>query len=273
MSSPRSSDAPETALPEMEDVDAGDDRPDSYRPALDALNREQERALREFKHEGVETREALLEWLLRLQYRTLGRLPDFWYYHVATRPGALAVVLTGEERASYGQRETTDVSLAEAASYRRRLVARYLRPACRDAFRDLRTSAIEYLDESPDPDRMAALAMRPALDEHYQFQQETLEELLEGFADLDDLEDWLHRLDKATYGEIKTVEPDLDYKILDNRTARRIMIRDEERYSIARERLAARYILPATNVAVRSLSEQAGEIPESEAVETGGVEI
>lgn len=266
-------DTAETVLPQMEEPDAGDDRPDSYRPALDALSREQERALREFKHEGVGTRDALLEWLLRLQYRTLGRLPDFWYYHVSTRPGALAVVLTGDERASYGARDETTVSLEEAASYRRRLVARYLRPACRDAFRELRTSAIEYLDESPDPDRMAALAMRPALEEHYDLQEETVADLLAGFGGLDDLEDWLHRLDKATFGEIKSVEPDLDYRILDNRTARRIMLRQEERYRIARERMAARYLLPATNVATRQLSAQAGEIPESEAVDSGGVEI
>lgn len=266
---------PATVLPEMDvDDEPEDAEPTSYRPALDALNREQEQALREFKREGVGTRGELLGWLLRLQYRTLGRLPDYWYYHVATRPGALAVVLTGEKRGSYGARESTNVTLEEASAFRRRLVARYLRPACRDAFRDLRTSAVEYLDDKrPDPERMAALAMRPALDEFYSIQVDALEEFLAGFGDVDALEDWLHELDKATYGEIKAVERHLDYKILDSPVARRIMLRDAPRYAQARERFAARYILPATNVAVRSLAEQAGESDVSDSDGSGGVDV
>jgi hypothetical protein len=257
----------------MDDPDAGDDRPETYRPALAALNSEQQAALEEFKADGAETRRDLLHWLLRLQYRTLGRLPDFWYFNVATRPGALAVVLTGDERGSYGARNGTNISLAEAAAYRRRLVARYLRPACRDAFRELRTSAIEYLDDdqTPDPDRMAALAMRPALDESYQLQRDALDELLDGFGTVDALEQWLHELDSATYGEIKTVEPDLGFEILDNRTARRVMLRDEERYATARERFAARYLLVACNVSVRELALHAGEADVRESEETGGV--
>lgn len=272
MSLPESGESASSVLPEMDDLEDVDDGPEPYRPALAALNREQREALEEFKHAGVETREALLEWLLRLQYRTLGRLPDFWYYRVATRPGALAVMLTGEERGSYGERETTNVTLEEATMYRRRLVARYLRPACRDAFRELRTNATEYLDDRrPDPERMAALAMRSALEESFELQEDALESLLEGFADRDGLEEWLHELDRATFGEIKAVEPDLDYQILDNRTARRIMLRDEERYTIARERLAARYLLPATNVSVRTLAERAGESDATETDESGGV--
>jgi hypothetical protein len=265
---------PETVLPEMEDLEAEDDGPESYRPALEALSREQREALEEFKLEGVETREELLEWLLRLEYRTLGRLPDFWYYRLATRPGALAVVLTGDERASYGERDSTNVTLEEAASYRRRLVARFLRPACRDAFRELRTSATEYLDDQrPDPERMAATAMRPALNESYQLQVGALESLLEGFDDMDGLEDWLHELDRATFGEIKAVEPDLDYKLLDNRTARRIMLRSEDRYVNARERLAGRYFLPATNISVRTLAARAGESDVTETDDSGGVDL
>jgi hypothetical protein len=265
---------PETVLPEMEDLKAEDDGPESYRPALEALNREQQEALEEFKRDGVESRENLLAWLLKLQYRTLGRLPDFWYFAVATRPGALAVVLTGDERGEYGEREATNVSLEEAAMFRRRLVARYLRPACRDAFRELRTSATEYLDDRrPDPERMAATAMRPALDESYQLQEPALESLLEGFDDMDGLEDWLHELDRATFGEIKAVEPDLDYKLLDNRTARRIMLRSEKRYVNARERLAGRYFLPATNISVRTLAARAGESDVTETDDSGGVDL
>jgi len=163
--------AQDSVLPEFELEDQNDDRLQPTRPALQNLNERQLEALREFRDRGVEHRPALLRWLLRLQYRTLGRLPDFWFHHIATDPTALACVLTGPNRGVYGERDQTNITSAEAWATRRRLVALYLRPACRDAFRTLRPKATEYLDDDKDPEKMAALAMRPALDEHYQRQE------------------------------------------------------------------------------------------------------
>lgn len=262
----------ETVLPEFEPEDYGDGI-EATRPALQALNEQQMKALRQFRDEGVEHRPALLRWLLRLQYRTLGRLPDYWYHHVATDPTALACLLTGENRGVYGERGYTNISSAEAWSTRRRLVAKYLRPACREAFRFLRPKATEYLGEQKDPEKMAALAMRPALDEHYQRQEEALAAFHAGFEDETVFDEWLQRLDVATFGAIKAVEPDLDFILLTDRTAPELYRSTDEQYVEARERIIANYLLPATNVSVRELAERAGERDHETSEKTGGVEV
>jgi hypothetical protein len=73
----------ETVLPKFEPEDRDDDELQPTRPALANLNEQQLETLREFRDEGVEHRPALLRWLLRLQFRTLGRLPDYW--HITSR--------------------------------------------------------------------------------------------------------------------------------------------------------------------------------------------
>lgn len=263
----------ETVLPEFEPEDREDDELQPTRPALANLNEQQLEALREFRDEGIEHRPALLRWLLRLQFRTLGRLPDYWYHHVATDPTALACVLTGENRDAYGEKDGTSVTASEAWAARRRLVAKYLRPACRDAFRTLRPKATEYLDDEKDPDKMAALAMRPALDEHYQRCERALAQFHRGFASEDDLDEWLHQLDLATFGAIKAVESDFDYVLLTDQSAPELYLSDDERYVEARESIMARYLLPATNVAVRELAERAGESDDETSDHSGGVDV
>jgi len=263
----------ETVLPEFEPVDHDDDELQPTRPALANLNEQQLEALREFRDEGVEHRPELLRWLLRLQFRTLGRLPDYWYHHVATDPTALACVLTGENRGAYGEKDGTKVTAREAWAARRRLVAKYLRPACRDAFRTLRPKATEYLDDEKDPDKMAALAMRPALDEHYQRTERALAQFHRGFETEDALDEWLHQLDLATFGAIKAVESDFDYVLLTDESAPDLYLSDAERYVEARESIMARYLLPATNVAVRELAERAGESDDETSDHSGGVDV
>ncbi len=267
-------DAAETVLPEFEPLDRDDDDEfQATRPALANLNERQLKALREFRDDGVEHRPELLRWLLRLQFRTLGRLPDYWYHHVATDPTALACVLTGENRGAYGEKDGTDVTPSEAWAARRRLVAKYLRPACRDAFRTLRPKATEYLDDEKDPDKMAALAMRPALDEHYQRTERALAQFHRGFDVEDDLDEWLHQLDLATFGAIKAVASDFDYLLLTDESAPDLYLSDAERYVEARESIIARFLLPATNVAVRELAERAGESDDETADHSGGVDV
>ncbi len=272
---PADAESGESVLPTFEPPDDTSEEIAAVRPALRNLNLEQERALRAFRDDGVETRGALLAWLLRLQYRTLGRIPDYWYYHIATRPSALAVVLTGETRGQYGARDGTQITPAEAWSYRRRLVATYLRPACRDALRELRTKAVEYndADDELDPERMAALAMRPALDEYYKRQREALSEWLAGFESVEALDGFCHDLDYDTFGAIKEVAPRFDYELLDDPVATRALTVDEPHYEQARERIAARYLLPAFNVSVRTLAEKAGETDDTTTDATGGVDV
>jgi PHD/YefM family antitoxin component YafN of YafNO toxin-antitoxin module len=262
-----------TVLPEFELDESDGTELQPTRPALANLNEQQLDALREFRDEGVEHRPALLRWLLRLQFRTLGRLPDYWYHHVATDPTALACVLTGENRGAYGEKDGTDVTPNEAWATRRRLVAKYLRPACRDAFRTLRPKATEYLEDEKDPDKMAALAMRPALDEHYQRTERALAQFHRGFAGEDELDEWLHHLDLATFGAIKAVESDFDYVLLTDETAPDLYLSDAEQYVEVREWIMARYLLPATNVAVRELAERAGETDDETSDHSGGVDV
>lgn len=268
-----SSEVETAVLPEFEPESREEDEELLTRPSLVHLNQEQLEALRDFKRNGVHNRRELLHWLLRLQYRTLGKLPDFWYYHIATRPAALSVVLTGDERGSYGRGET-DVSPDEAEHFRRRLVAKYLRPACRDALRELRTSSNEYLEEALDVEKMASLAMRPALDEFYQRQEEALQSFLDGFDDVDALDEWLHELDLATFGAIKDVDDEFDYRVLNETVTQRACLNKRaERYELARERIAARFLLPAFNLAVREVAEKAGETDLTSRDESGGVEV
>ncbi|QZX98733.1 hypothetical protein [Halobaculum rubrum] len=269
---PRSGAVDESVLPEFEIEETGDEI-ESTRPALQALNEQQLEALREFRDEGVEHRPALLRWLLRLQYRTLGRLPDYWYSHIATDPTALACVLTGETRGVYNRRGETKITPADAWCTRRRLVARYLRPACREAFRFLRPKAAEYLEGNRDPEKMAALAMRPALDEHYSRQERAIAEFHEGFDSVAVLDEWLQRLDAATFGTMKAVEPDFDYQLTTSRLQPELTTCSEPMYVEERERIIAWNLLPACNVAVRELADQAGESQDEEKTASSGVEL
>jgi len=260
-------------LPEFDPDFDEDDELQPTRPALQNLNERQLEALDEFRDQGVEHRPALLRWLLRLQYRTLGCLPDLWYHHVATDPTALACVLTGPNRGQYGARPETNISPAEAWATRRRLVAMYLRPACREAFRTLRPKATEYLDDKKNPEKMAALAMRPALDEYYQRQETALSSFHDGFDSEQQFDQWLHELDLATFGSIKAVSPDFDYRLLTDPSAPALYLSDDQAHIEARDRIMARFLLPATNVAIRELAQRAGESDDETAEHSGGVEV
>lgn len=266
--------AAETVLPDLDRDRFDDGEIESVRPALANLNAEQLAALEDVRDNGLPDRRALLMWLLKCQFRTLGRLPDYWYTHVATDPVALAVMLTGEERGSYGSQDGTRISPREAFQARRRLVAVYLRPACRDAFRELRTKAVPYTNgEKPDPSKVAAFAMRPDLEEHYQRQREALRSFIEGFDTEREVDQWVHEFDLATFGAIKTIEPRFDAKLLNEPLAPELYLSDERRYRRTRESIAARYVLPATNVAVREVVLTSDEDPTEEREETKGVQV
>lgn len=263
-----------TVLPDLDRDEYEADYIESVRPALTNLSQEQQAALDDFRDNGLLDRPALLQWLLKLQYRTLGRLPDYWFTHVSTDPSALAVVLTGPHRGEYGAKKETRITPEEAWQMRRKLVAVYLRPAARDAFRELRTKAVEYTDGNrPDPEKMAAFAMRPALEEHYQRQREALRAFTEGFDSELALDRWCHELDLATFGAIKRIEPRFDALIQNEPLAPDLYLSDESRYVNTREAIAARFLLPATNVAVRQVALTSGEASNEKREKTTGVEV
>jgi len=98
-------------------------------------------------------------------------------------------------------------------------------------------------------------------------------EFWRGFDDEDALDDWLHQLDVATFGSIKTIEPAFDFLLINEPAAPELFLSDEQRFVEARERIIARYVLPATNVAVREIAERAGESDDTTSDHSGGVEV
>jgi len=256
-------------LPDFE-VDDGDvdDLADGPYPALDALNSVQRNALDRFREEGFADRREFTLWLHDLQYHTLGRVPWWWFYDICTNTVALSVVITSSQREEYRD----SISPAEAKSERRRLTAKYLRPACRRAYRELRTKATEYLDEDVDFEQSNSFALRPALNSYHDRQHQALTSFLDGFESIAGLEEWLHELDRITNGSINDIERQLemqfDVQMVSNKTARRAATSpDDPRYQNVRERIAARWILPATNVSVQELALKAGESTETEPVD------
>jgi hypothetical protein len=248
----------------FEFVDTPDEDPDAIKPALNRLREEQREALRRFRTVGFDSRAELLVWLHTFQYRTLGRVADWVYVLIPTKDVTVACCLSD---AAARERHHPDSSLtaAERRSERRRQASKHLRPACRRALRELRTKANEYADvgdeSPPDPDRAPHTVLRPVFDEYHQRQRRRLVEWLRGFDDVDALAEWVHDFDYDTIGELDSVPgaEEFDYELLEKRAARRVALGDEPRYVREREHLAARYLLPATNSAVRELAARAAE--------------
>lgn len=245
----------------------GDD-PDADREAIKAalvrLHDQQRDELQSFR-EGFESREKLIRWLHDFQLVTLGRVDEDVFQHLGTRTVPLVVCITSSER--YDIAPTTDVTLEAAREERRLLAASYLRPPCRQALRDMRASANQYVgdeedEEPPDPEKAPNTAMRPILDEYHERQEALLSSFLGGFGGRAAIDDWLHRLDLATYGELREVCDDLDHRIATKPSLRRALLRDAPGYQRTREHLAAKVLLPACNRAIRELQKIANESTE-----------
>jgi hypothetical protein len=254
-----SSDAIATALPDME-RETDDDGPIETRPALSQLHESQLDALREFRDSGVGSRRELIKWLNRLQFRTLGEIPHEWFFRVVTDPVALSIMIPSQDWTRAG----AEITETEGRAVRRRLVSRFLRPACRDAFRQLRPDATEWIEEDdgpiPDAETIDVLALRPALDSHLERQESVISEWISGMDSTDECEAWLHRLDRATWGEIKRVDAGFDHTILTGPSAPELWLDDSREWIETRERIVGRFLLPATNAAVRQLVSRSKEI-------------
>ncbi|MDQ2055537.1 hypothetical protein [Halobellus sp. H-GB7] len=237
--------------------------PAPRRPALNRLRDEQRRALQTFREDGFASRQQLLEWLHTFQYRTLGRVADWVYFLLPTKDVTVTCCLNNAAaRKRHHPRSFLDAD--QRAAERRRQAAKHLRPACRKALRQLRTQAAEYVDNddpAPDPDISPYSVLRPVLDEYQQRQQIRLQRWFDGFDSVSELAEWIHDFDYDTLGEIENIPggEEFDYELLEQRTARRVALGDSDAYAREREQLAARYLLPACNRAVRELAVNAGE--------------
>jgi hypothetical protein len=244
------------------------EEPAARRPALNRLREEQREALRRFREEGFASRRGLLRWLHTFQYRTLGRVADWVYYLLPTQDVTVACCLTTED-ARRRHHPRSFLSAAQRAEERHRQAAKHLRPACRKALRELRTQATEFVDEedpAPDPDASPHTVLRPVFDEYQQRQRIRIEQWLDGFDSLAGLEDWIHEFDYDTLGEIENIPggQEFDYELIEKRASRRVALGEGEAYAREREQLAARYLLPTCNRAVRELAASAGEATDEE---------
>jgi hypothetical protein len=220
---------------------------------------------------GFGSRAAVLRWSQRLTVRTLGEVPTDWYEDLADHfqgspSGAdervfLSALLDAMAR-------TRPVADREAEELRRQLVAQTVRPAAHRAFRKLRKDAGEYVDSEKsatasghDPERQRYIAMRPSLDDIEAYQQRSLNKLLEGFGDREEILAWGHDLELATHGEI---ESEFVTDCYTETRTRRVLIGESYADARARELFAATYLIPEFNAGVRDLAGRVKEIPDAE---------
>jgi len=249
------------------------DKPEPYRPALVTLS-EDIRGLSEELTDGLESEERALEWLQEVTIRTLGEL-DSRVYQDMTRQfrSSQGLLLAALLRPSA---RSADLSIEEskATQVRERLLARYVHPAHRSAFRELRTNATEYTREASEgdahnPERQNHIAMRPALSELEKWQQRALTELLDGFEEVGEILDWGHDVLLATHGELSR---DWVTRVVEERSTVETLLSDSRADARARRLFASHHLMPRYRAGIRVLSRRAAELP-SEDVENKEVQF
>lgn len=274
-----------------ERVDRDQDPTSTYRPALVKLTQD----LRQSQSElfaGFPSRRELLLWMQRLTVRTLGELPQRYFWELArqfrldvrddVRQGVLlAGLLQGSER-------TRDLPVEVVDELRERLAASMIRPAFDRAFRSLRKDAGEYIDEGDaetahDPSTQRFVAMRPALDELEEWQETALIECIDGFDEPKEILQWGESVELATHGEINqldkpewvptsSVDEDFITRCFSERSTRAVLCA-EDGGRAARELLASMHLIPAYNRGVRDLSGRSGELPDADTVDKSPAQL
>lgn len=192
------------------------------RPALSVLQQDQRALFREddtgrYESEyhlksGFPDREAVIRWYQRAIVRTFGHLTDRLPASVLeTDPLLLSCLIVDETERRRYLGDGDALPLWKAERVRDKFWATTLRPACRDAYRELADLAGEYIGgddegldyQELDPDNQKHIAMRPGFQQLDTEQSEALDRLFDGFADRDDIQVWLHGLDQPTNGAIR----------------------------------------------------------------------
>lgn len=261
------------------ETDAEDGRPDAkddlgsvdelleeiggVRPSQQKLNADQRTHLETFVDDGyLDWREFLVDGLFEVAWYSLGRyLKPQWYAHVGRENSVLACAITGKERTRYLHRTPSEEA---AKRQRRRLAKKFLRPAFRAGYRELRANAQEYVQEENrvDPRESSMFAMRPVMHFYRKRQRTALEEFLDGFGSEGDLDAWLHEWDDATLGEVAKVSPELDWQLEMQSKAADVLLEDSETALRQREKFAAFLLLPAVARSPDVLLERSQELRE-----------
>lgn len=255
---------------------------ESTRPALVKLTNDLD-GMRISLLQGFRSRKELLYWMQRLTIRTLGELPDRWYFDLAsefrgdpssTKDRALLACLKSD-----WHRKRDDICEDDALEVRERLCALTVRPAYHAAFRKLRRDAGEYVDSDTgdasahDANIQRYIAMRPAIDELERYQQRALEQLIGileaeddngGLEDRSSILEWGNDVELATHGELPEAFIARCYR---ESSTVEMLTGDEPEHLHARELFAAHHLAPYFNRGVRDLSGRATEQPEGDAPE------
>lgn len=221
----------------------------------DAGNRPDEHALRE----GFPDRRGVIMWYQRAVVRTVGHIADQWEPIDCLSDATLLSALCYDPK--------IDVAVmppASAKEYRAVLEAQVVQTACNRGYRDLRDVASDYIaeenggSESASPTRNLSpgeqrnVAMRPGFQTMDEQQRTSLESLWGGFADVNELLDWLHGLNSPTNGE---VDSGIAQATIADETALKHLIdeTDTDEARIYREAFAAMKVLPAFVAGIRTM--------------------
>lgn len=261
---------------EQPDADMQRSVPESRRPALVRLSLDVEELVSDMET-GFQSREEVLRWARRMIPRTLGEIPTEFYRELSKQFGGvidddrertlLAALLVDRER-------TLEMDTEAVDQLRQRLAVHIIEPAYRRAFRALRNSATEYVDDGDsssdsehDPARQRYIAMRPVMDELDQYQRVGVDCLLAGLEDRDGIRRWGTVLELATHGEL----PEGFVRRCTEEQSTRTLLTAENPslgQQRARELFAATFLLPAYNRGVRDLRDRAKEEANAERQET-----
>jgi hypothetical protein len=248
------------------DPDAIGERPRPFRPALVTLSDDVRDRVDELQS-GLSSEDRVLEWVQELTIRTLGNLDPLVYADLARQyRGPQGVLLAAFLQPGARRGRMNGLGEETAQAVRERFLAKFVYPAHRQAFRELRTDATEYVDDAGDgdahePHRQTFIAMRPALSELEQWQERALSRLLDGFDERGDILDWAPDLVLATHGEL---EEGWVTRCYEEESAVAVLLGDSEEHARGRRLMAAHHIIPRFRDGVRVLAGRAGELADAE---------
>jgi hypothetical protein len=221
--------------------------------------------------DGFDSRADVIDWLQDVAIVTLGSMSDDFFRDVPRSPAFVAPLLSDKSDRrdlldQWRARTDRDRDLSapddDVARKFRERVASDVSTYCRDAVRQFRASAVEYLedDERPDPGDSDAVALRPALAELDRRQEDALDRLLiDGLDDRGDVIRWARSLNLATFGEI---DGELSRRAGKEPSTWKVLVDQDDEpdtHSTFREQFAAVWLLPAFNAGARALRDRAGE--------------
>lgn len=243
-------------MSEQQEADSETPRPRTTRPALDVLDRDQNRLL----FDGEDTREPTFRPLIE-GFDTYWQLLC-WYQAAAVRTlGHVSKVM--RPRALVPEADIPDALVRgyePRHRYVRQRLVESLTDACDMAYRQMRNRAVERAGEDVDfeasyqrvdTERQRNPVLRPAFRRMDQEQAGALIEFWPGFEDREALSRWVHSLRAVSNGE---TPPNLMDEIIHDQELLRVLLNQEDEAArLHRYRFAVLVVLPTFLRAARTL--------------------